>query len=338
MHAAALANRPAAGQPGRVFIDTNNPSTGIYRDTGTAWIQIASTSSPEVDTLQTVTDRGNTTDNTLILTYDSLFNGSNQIEFFDVGTTAVRYGINKVGTGNKLVLQGNSPLSTFDMGLMIDAPNDTIKTYFGSNFDEIGLKLDFVNLTFSFGNNYGADGSLIIDANNQESYLYNRIVLLGSTNNGIYFSINDFNSIITTQYGGNDIGLKLDFANDVYTFGTQTSQLYIENGNGLVDINSQYNINFNLFPSPGNNVSLKLDGINNIIYSNYQGNDIGLKLDFQNDKYTLGSTTEYIGIDPTNNTLIAGANLLSGSAGGASGQHLKININGTNYKIELRNP
>lgn len=61
MHAAALANRPAAGQPGRVFIDTDSPSTGIYRDTGITWIQIAATSSPEADTLQTVTNRGNTT-------------------------------------------------------------------------------------------------------------------------------------------------------------------------------------------------------------------------------------------------------------------------------------
>ena len=61
IHAAALANRPAFGQPGRVFIDTDNPSTGIYRDTGTTWVQIAATSSPEVDTLQTVTNRGNVT-------------------------------------------------------------------------------------------------------------------------------------------------------------------------------------------------------------------------------------------------------------------------------------
>lgn len=61
IHAAALANRPAAGQPGRVFIDTDNPSTGIYRDTGTTWVVIGMPSSPDVDTLQTVTDRGNTT-------------------------------------------------------------------------------------------------------------------------------------------------------------------------------------------------------------------------------------------------------------------------------------
>jgi hypothetical protein len=166
IHAAALVNRPAAGQPGRVFIDTDNPSTGIYRDTGTAWIQIASTSSPEVDTLQTVTDRGNTTDNTLILTYDSLFNGSNQIEFFDVGTTAVRYSINKVGTGNRLTIQGNSPLSTFDMGLMIDAPNNTLRTYFGSSFDTKGISLDFTNNIYRLGNISGTAGQQGIYVNN----------------------------------------------------------------------------------------------------------------------------------------------------------------------------
>jgi hypothetical protein len=61
MHAAALANRPAAGQPGRVFIDTDSPSTGMYRDTGTAWVQIAETGATDTDTLQTVTNRGNVT-------------------------------------------------------------------------------------------------------------------------------------------------------------------------------------------------------------------------------------------------------------------------------------
>lgn len=75
IHAAALANRPAAGQPGRVFIDTDNPSTGIYRDTGIAWIKIGAPSSPEVDTLQTVTDRGNTT------TQSVTINSSNPPQF-----------------------------------------------------------------------------------------------------------------------------------------------------------------------------------------------------------------------------------------------------------------
>lgn len=67
VYASSLATRPAPQLPGRIFVDTDNPSTGMYRDTGTAWIQIASTSSPEADTLQTVTDRGNTTTNEVTL-------------------------------------------------------------------------------------------------------------------------------------------------------------------------------------------------------------------------------------------------------------------------------
>ena len=61
LHAAPLAQRPAAGQPGRVFIDTDNPSSGMYRDTGSVWVQIAQTASTDTDTLQIVTTRGNTT-------------------------------------------------------------------------------------------------------------------------------------------------------------------------------------------------------------------------------------------------------------------------------------
>ena len=65
IHAAPFAQRPAAGQPGRVFIDSDNPSTGIYRDTGTVWVQIAETATSDVDTLQNVTDNGNTTTNSI---------------------------------------------------------------------------------------------------------------------------------------------------------------------------------------------------------------------------------------------------------------------------------
>lgn len=65
IHAAPFAQRPAAGQPGRVFIDSNNPSTGMYRDTGIVWVQIAETATSDVDTLQNVTDNGNTTTNSI---------------------------------------------------------------------------------------------------------------------------------------------------------------------------------------------------------------------------------------------------------------------------------
>jgi len=43
IYASSFATRPAASFKGRLFVDTDNPSTGIYRDTGTAWIAIAGT-------------------------------------------------------------------------------------------------------------------------------------------------------------------------------------------------------------------------------------------------------------------------------------------------------
>jgi hypothetical protein len=55
----ALANRPAAGFVGRIFVDTNSPSTGMYRDTGTSWINVTG-GGAETQTLQNVCDLGNT--------------------------------------------------------------------------------------------------------------------------------------------------------------------------------------------------------------------------------------------------------------------------------------
>jgi hypothetical protein len=61
LFADSLASRPGASFAGRLFVDTDNPSTGIYRDTGTTWIQVADeTGTIPTPTLQTVTTAGNT--------------------------------------------------------------------------------------------------------------------------------------------------------------------------------------------------------------------------------------------------------------------------------------
>lgn len=61
IYASSFATRPAFGFVGRIFVDTDNPSTGLYRDTGTAWIQIADPGAGTTGTLQQVTNNGNTT-------------------------------------------------------------------------------------------------------------------------------------------------------------------------------------------------------------------------------------------------------------------------------------
>lgn len=60
IYASSFATRPAASFKGRLFVDTNVPSTGIYRDTGTAWVAIAG-SAAEVQDLNSVCTVGNST-------------------------------------------------------------------------------------------------------------------------------------------------------------------------------------------------------------------------------------------------------------------------------------
>lgn len=56
-----LAARPIANLQGRMFVDTDNPSTGIYRDTGSSWIQVADPGAGTTGTLQQVTTNGKST-------------------------------------------------------------------------------------------------------------------------------------------------------------------------------------------------------------------------------------------------------------------------------------
>ena len=60
LYASSLATRPAASFVGRLFVDTDTPSTGIYRDTGTVWLSISGGSS-ETQSLNDVCVIGNTT-------------------------------------------------------------------------------------------------------------------------------------------------------------------------------------------------------------------------------------------------------------------------------------
>ena len=61
LYAASLANRPAASFTGRLFVDSDSPSTGIYRDTGTTWVQVADQGAGTTGTLQQVTTNGSST-------------------------------------------------------------------------------------------------------------------------------------------------------------------------------------------------------------------------------------------------------------------------------------
>lgn len=80
IYASSFATRPAASFKGRLFVDTDNPSTGIYRDTGTAWVAIAGTSVGEIQSLNDVCVVGNSTASLGILIYGQTAFGENNID------------------------------------------------------------------------------------------------------------------------------------------------------------------------------------------------------------------------------------------------------------------
>jgi hypothetical protein len=88
LYADALANRPAAGFVGRIFIDTNNPSTGMYRDTGTTWVNVTG-GTVGTQNLQDVCNLGNTT------------------------TTAMGIGVTPPGAFAKLLVSSDDTFTTF---------------------------------------------------------------------------------------------------------------------------------------------------------------------------------------------------------------------------------
>jgi hypothetical protein len=133
--------------------------------------------------LQNVTDIGNTTDNNIVLTYDSGGVDTNKLDFFDVSTSNTSYTIEKEGTGNVLSIKSLAPLSNFDMALKFDAPSNTIKTTYGTGSNVNGISLDIINSIYRFG----------------------RINNLTSTNQGLYIDGNGRATIGSTTPDSNAV-------------------------------------------------------------------------------------------------------------------------------------
>ena len=72
LYAAPLADRPAASFTGRLFVDSDSPSTGIYRDTGSLWVQVADLGAGTTGTLQQVTTNGSSTNVGINITANGL--------------------------------------------------------------------------------------------------------------------------------------------------------------------------------------------------------------------------------------------------------------------------
>jgi hypothetical protein len=190
---------------------------------------------------------------------------------------------------------GTNPTSTYvpynnegtfaDSYIINDTANSVLKTYVG---DDKGLYFDFANNSYTLGDYAG--------------FNYNT-----------KFIIDDNNQIIKTSNNATDKGLFLDFANNAYSFGDNANTNYLEIIGNQLTLSSQSNRikidgdnneistfcnnqNIGLFANPSSvvigetssNNSIYFDLINNIIKTQYLGNDTGLFLDFVNLQYKFG--------------------------------------------------
>jgi hypothetical protein len=138
-----------------------------------------------------------------------------------------------------------------------------------------------------------------------------------------------------------------DPTNDFISINPQTSAnsqrllMTATDGGGFTNsinlLNSQYNPTIELkadFGSPERSITISADGnagLNSIVSVDTQAN---APLLIDTSGYTNGAIELKVQ-DTTGDLILTGTNLQSGSASGNSGQHLRIKLNGTYYKIKL---
>jgi hypothetical protein len=135
-YASSLATRPAFGFPGRIFIDTDTPSSGIYRDTGSVWVQVADPGAGTTGTLQQVTTNGNTTTLGVIIQGININDGA--------------------GTGANNVAIGNNALSVNTTGSA-----NTALGYVSLNVNTTGIQNTGVGYNSLFANTTGNQNTAI---------------------------------------------------------------------------------------------------------------------------------------------------------------------------------
>lgn len=243
------------------------------------------------------------------------------------GITGADNGLSVVGTE---VYLGGTLLGSTQVVLDVNS-----FTFAGDNFGA-DFFIDPVNYLYAFGRNNVLDTGLNINIDGNLYLLYTQYLTYQT---GIYLDygnisykfghidgvgVNTFIKVetdhITTNYDNDIAGLDIDFRNRVYRFGDfQNNDYYIS----IDAANNIWNNYFNGTYRIGGNTRSGLEA----------GSTITLLGDWSGN---YNSTT--FGVDDDIEMLIGSGNLLTGSASGNSGQHLKVNIGGTDYVIELKNP
>ena len=223
-YASSLATRPAFGFAGRIFIDTDSPSTGLYRDTGAAWVQIADPGAGTTGTLQQVTTNGKTTDQGITITAGGL-NANNVVLNANTGTvktTAISqimaatdsweiYGIgNAAGNGQGELIfsvgDDGAPYAsggqrfrfTYNSNIVIGTPKDVFIVDYDLSYFNTSLGINTDTPTAAFDVHSGVN---VIAQLNQTVATNNSLLAFQNNNAGLWRIGNFYNA------GANDWGI-----------------------------------------------------------------------------------------------------------------------------------
>jgi hypothetical protein len=177
LYAAALANRPAASFIGRLFIDSDNPSTGLYRDTGSSWIQIADAGAGTSGTLQQVTTNGNTSNVGISITANGIGIGTtipatNRIDIH--AASGIQATFNGTGTTNSALQLQSAGVGKWNITNKYNsAANDFAITDVLNTLDRLTIKN--TGQTF-IGEDTTSSGLFVVNSATSD----NHIVILGA--------------------------------------------------------------------------------------------------------------------------------------------------------------
>lgn len=233
---------------------------------------------------------------------------------------------------NQFIPYRRNGTTFFDSNLYNDQDSIFLTTATaGDTANAVGIKVDFTNRMYFLGD-------------------YNAI------SNGTYLNVSESNQQIYTSNQGINIGLKLNFANNQYKFGdfegySNFTFINVNDQNQEIRLTSQGFVFIGDTDNNHNGTYLTIDDNIQYVSTVNQGATKGLYLDFDNKVYQFGdfnnvnSGTSFI-IDDASTKMtfntqflnFVGASLSSNTAGGNSGRHLVLTLNGTQYKIALLNP
>lgn len=231
LYAAPLADRPAASFTGRLFVDSDNPSTGLYRDTGSSWIQIADAGAGTTGTLQQVTTNGNTSNVGISVTANGIGIGTTipatnrldihaasgiQATFNGTGTTNSALQLQSAGVG-KWNIRNNYNSGANDFGIF-----DVLNNYDIVKITNSGV----VNITSTVSSVSPTTGALVVAGGIGYSGVLNGGTAAFSGNNFNYFNRND--SGVVLKISSQTAFTQMDFV----SVGTTYANIYTNSANG----------------------------------------------------------------------------------------------------------